>query len=156
MNNIRRIILHEDTESTEFVIGCFAAGWGLFLLLPFNTFASAPTAFRAMEQTAAEWAWGAVLLSVGLLKLIGLYTGRLTLRRLGGVLVTGLWGFITVMVVRSNPLSTGIVVYGLLTIFSGWTVWRMGLEWKAVHRFPFIRLGRSPMKVARNHEGRGH
>jgi hypothetical protein len=90
--------------------------WGLFLLLPFSTFATAAS-FSVMQRYAPEWLWGALIFGIGYnLKFAALSKKTKRIRdALFGTSV--IWIFITFMLVLGNPFGTGVIVYPLFTYY---------------------------------------
>jgi hypothetical protein len=66
-----------DPEPMEFFLSATAILLGIWLLLPFSLFGMAPDFFRVMEYIAPEWAWGSVILAMGLLQGWGVSWGSL-------------------------------------------------------------------------------
>lgn len=89
--------------------------WGLFLLLPFNTFQN--PIFTVMHAYAPEWFWGALVFGVGI-RLRSAVNSKRTKRirdALFGIMV--LWLFITTMLCVASSYGTNWVVYPLLTYY---------------------------------------
>lgn len=89
--------------------------WGLFLLLPFNTFAN--NGFAIMRQYAPENVWGVLIFCVGI-RLRMAQQSRNTRRirdGLFGALI--IWLFISIMIAAANPQGTGIITYPFFTFY---------------------------------------
>ena len=67
-----------------------------------------------LTAVASPSAWGATMVIVGLLMLLGLYYGSLTLYRVGLALSFGMWGAIALNFLKAGNASTAVAVYGYL------------------------------------------
>lgn len=110
---IAAMLMKRDLQPIEIVFGfCGEVLWGLFLVLPFRTFASSPS-FAVMDY-APEWLWGLAVAAIGIARIIA--TGNDSRRGRNAVAVAGIfmWGAIASMLFWANPHATGWVTYGLL------------------------------------------
>ncbi|MDQ3832244.1 MAG: hypothetical protein M3315_01145 [Actinomycetota bacterium] len=95
--------------SAELLSGAVLALCGVWLLLPFHSFASAVT-FRGMSQVAPEWVWGLYLLLLGLTRLGAAFFGYAPARRLTAILAAVTWAFIATTFLLSNPRALACVM----------------------------------------------
>lgn len=115
--------------------------WGVWLALPFDVYASAPSLYAEMAAVGSEGAWsvwyvggGAVYLAALLAERFGraplpVWTGRAG-RFVAAFVATVLWTFVAIAITHADWRSTGTPVYAqLLTTYSGWTLTRL-----VVHR----------------------
>jgi hypothetical protein len=117
------IIRYHDPEPVEFLLGVFIFLWGARLLWVGDTFGSSPS-FRVMALIAPEDGWGAVMVMVGLLKLVALRVGDHIARAAASFLGTTVWMLIWASISTANPAGTGVVVYSSFVVFSAWVLWR--------------------------------
>lgn len=105
------LIVRRDVDYVEVTSGVLMLGWGIQLLMPWETF-----------RTGIGYA---VLTWLGFTK-IGAYLldqWRVRLAAsLGGCMV---WTFLSVAFGVSNPYGTGIIVYPFLTAISALLFWRI-------------------------------
>jgi hypothetical protein len=135
MRRLWTLITSFDTEPVELGLGLLLLVWALWLARPdVDTFGSTQS-FRLMYEigtqnllgawVGAENAWAVVMLLVALIKLYGLISQKLTLRRFGALLGTCIWIAIALCIGGSNPNGTGIVVYPTFAVGSVWVLWRL-------------------------------
>ena len=95
-----------DTRSLETASAATLALVGATLLLTPSTFGANPTAFAAMTALP-EWAWGGLLMSVGLLQS---YTAAVNVparRRWAAILAVTLYSFLATLYFIANPVNLG-------------------------------------------------
>lgn len=97
-------------ESVDLILALHSMALGLWLLMPWSTFASSIT-FRMMGTLAPEWVWGGVILAGGL----GLFTALLLdniqwrLRILRGLAF--LWLVVAMAMAVANLRSIAAISY---------------------------------------------
>lgn len=101
-----------------------ATGWGLQLLMPWNTFGTG-IGYRALAQLMPEWAWGALLVWVGLTKIGSYLVDHYRVRMAATLGATMIWTFLSVAFGVGNPYGTGVVVYPVLAFVSALIFWRL-------------------------------
>jgi hypothetical protein len=109
-------ILTWSTRFSEFVIGFQGIGVGLWLLLPFDTFASNP-AYGRMASFLPEWAWGGALFIVGISQVLAtaLPDARsLSIRRVTNWLMMVIFLSMAFTFGMYNIFSTGVPSYGIV------------------------------------------
>lgn len=123
---LKVLLTKKDFEFLELLGGSIGTSWGLWLLMPWPTFAAARS-FDAMREMAPEWLWGLVILLAGAAQLVGLLLDHWRGRRAGALALAAIWMFIGTMIGIASPTSTGVVVYPWLSLASLWAYWRMRL-----------------------------
>lgn len=119
-----RLIVERDVDLIEVASGLLFLGWGIQLLLPWQTFASSG-GYAVLAAVLPENAWGTLLALLGVLK-IGAYLLAKHRARLAGSLVGSMtWAFFSVAFGVANPAGTGIVVYPFLAVLSALIFWRV-------------------------------
>jgi hypothetical protein len=122
---LRFILIDSDFEFTELLGVLGALGWGGWLLNPvWNSFSTTPS-FAAMAALAPEWAWGAAVMLIGLAEGYGLLADVPILRKVTALLLTFVWASVGAMIAYANIAATGVVVYPLLAVSSGWAYLRL-------------------------------
>ena len=100
----------ERRRATEMVLSCAALSWGIWLLLPLDTF-GASVAFTVLGQLGPEWMWGLLMGGAGLQGLWGAYKGSYTMRRWSLLVQAGCWLAIWCAFVLSSWRSTTTIHY---------------------------------------------
>lgn len=98
-----------------FFHGVMLSMWGLWLLLPFQTFGGTRS-FSVMDAVAPEWAWGLLMGAGGAGAIIGALLERMRWVQFGTLTCFYMWGAISVATVASHPTSTGVPVYTVLSL----------------------------------------
>lgn len=125
IQRLRALLVDYDFEFSELLNGLAATLWGLWLLLPWNTFGRTAT-FAAMRDTGVpEWLWGTVIFTLGIIQIAGLVAGWWRWRRRSALILCGVWAFIAVMFAQANISSTGTVIYPLFSLSAMWAYLRM-------------------------------
>lgn len=118
------LIVKRDVDLLELSYGVLMLGWGLQLLMPWDTFRSS-IGYQVLAQIMPEGAWGLLLACVGAIK-IGAYLLDLWSWRLGATLgAVMIWTFLAVAFGLANPYGTAVVVYPVLAFTSALVFWRL-------------------------------
>ena len=118
-----KIVAEHDTEPEELKGGTINVGAGIWLLLPFNTYASSPT-FYAMV-ILPEVIWGLLFLLLGTLHLMVLRRGDYYLRSKFSFISFILWGALGIVFMLSNPPAFGWLFFMYVSIGQGWCTIRL-------------------------------
>jgi peptidoglycan/LPS O-acetylase OafA/YrhL len=105
---IKRLFLY-DTEPLETWLDLSIGAWGLYLALPFNTFASSPS-YKAIQGFVPESLLGLCMMMIALAQFYGI-NGSHTLRRYALLAQSTLCLFIMLTFVFSNITTTGIPAF---------------------------------------------
>jgi hypothetical protein len=117
----------------EGIIALSALSWGVWLLLPFDTFGSSAT-FRVLPMIAPEWAWGAVFVTVSLLLLFGILRCSRAIRRHALLFLSLLWLATWSALVISNWRSTAATNYIWWAILSAYSYMRVASNGVSNHQ----------------------
>lgn len=118
------LIVRRDIDLLEITFGLLMLGWGVQLLMPWDTFRTS-VSYQALGHIMPEWAWGGLLAWVGATK-IGAYLLDQRRVRLAATLgACMIWTFLAVVFGIANPYGTGIVVYPVLAFTSALIFWRL-------------------------------
>jgi hypothetical protein len=117
-----------DFEAVEALIALRSLCWGAWLLLPWNTFAEAPATYRAFSTLMPEWAWGILLLAVGLAQFAGAITEEARHRAPANVAACMAWAVVSVVYFWSNPLTAAGISHSLTAVAAAWVALR---TWEA-------------------------
>lgn len=119
--SLRHIVDESEMELAALFLGAYMAVWGGWLLLPGDVFAGA-RAYNALAALAPEPLWGAVFLTIGTLKVVGVLLSDLywTFRLWRWMTLVGLGGylFLATMFWLGNPSAPGGILYGLFSLIT--------------------------------------
>lgn len=106
-----------------------AMTWGLWLLLPWETF-EATLVFDDLGERAPEWFWGLATVTAGGLAFLASYNGP-GLRVLANLWMLLGWAYIAAAVLHSSPPATigGLLV--VLAVRQAALWWNDLMEWQA-------------------------
>lgn len=97
------------------MVGLESFLFGLWLLLPIQTFTASPN-FDVLEHWLPEEGWGALFLVVGTAQLLALFAARVRPVRLAYTAAAILWFALCVGFGFANPYSTALVTYPLFVL----------------------------------------
>jgi hypothetical protein len=109
----------KEQRVTEIILALCALSWGVWLLLPFDTFSSSAT-FVLLARTAPEWVWGAFMCAGAITTLVGLYRRSCPVRRHGLIAMTIVWMIVWTSFAIGNWRSTAAVTYLWWAILCGY------------------------------------
>lgn len=95
-----------------------ASFYGLWLLLPVNSFANS-VSYEAMAELLPEWAWGVLFLTAGGVMLTGVLKRRRVWQEQGVFALCVLWAIVFGSMAAVNWASTGIPTYFMLSLICG-------------------------------------
>jgi len=114
------IILSEcDFAPVEIVVILYGALWGIGLLSPPASFASAGS-YRLLGMFANEDVWGVALVLLAVCHSYGILWQHLQLRKLGLAGQMMIWSAIATLTYLSNPASLGWWHFSLMACVSLW------------------------------------
>lgn len=112
-----------DTRGAEVLSALVAWTWGLWLLLPWDTFSSV-SSYSFMSSLLKETTWGALFLFVGGLQSLAMCGNVQLFRYPAAVFALVLWVSAGLMFFAANPYAHAPVLYGLLAASQGWVILR--------------------------------
>lgn len=118
------LIFERDLELLEVAYGLMMLGWGVQLLLPWDTFRTG-LGYAVLAHLAPEWVWGALMFWIGVTKIGAYFLDHLRVRAAVTIGAVMMWTFLSVAFGLSNPAGTGIVVYPVLAFTSALIFWRL-------------------------------
>lgn len=136
-----------DYEPLELALSIATVMLGAILLLPFDTFGSAP-AFATLRGIAPEWLWGLVTVTPGLLAVVAAVYELYWLRLLCILAHVFWWLFVGTLLCTGNPygFAWAFVWWGLVWL---WPMWRHAQQWESrAGDTPTGRALRAVMAVA--------
>lgn len=129
INRIREthaeVVWQSDPEPCEFIVGLRAVCWGLWLLLPMDTFGSLAPAYRTLAQLAPETVWGAWMFGLGVAVCWGITFGSLRLRRRLQFVHFLSWALISGAFLVANPAAAA-TQHLVTAVVCGWVYLRIG------------------------------
>lgn len=111
----------------QVILSCGALLWGMWLLLPFRTFASSPATYALLEHTACEWVWGLALMSLSLGSLYTVLRANLRWQRRLLLALTAWWLLLVILFSTGNLASTATPGYLLLATIHVWAYIEVGV-----------------------------
>lgn len=99
----------------EIVLAGLALGFGVWLLLPFDTFGTSAT-FGTLAELATEAVWGLAMATLGALWYFGILVKWKMLRQLTAGLCMVAWAFISMAFWDSNLSSTASITYPIFSL----------------------------------------
>jgi hypothetical protein len=109
-----------STCALEVQNGLIALCLGLYLLLPFNTFASG-AAYQMMAQLGTESGWGGAFLVLGFVQVVATLSDLVLARRICCALLTSLFSLYLLSIFLANPFSAGVPIAFPIIIGQTWS-----------------------------------
>lgn len=113
-----------DMRSLETASAATMALVGVTLLAPASTFGSNPTAFAVMTALP-EWAWGGLLMLVGLLQSYAVAADEADTRRRAALLALAVYSFLAVLYFLANPANLGTPTWIVYAAGNLYVLWQM-------------------------------
>jgi hypothetical protein len=117
-------ILSDGTKPTEFGLSLCTLGLGIWLLLPFGTFATTE-AYAILERVAPEWLWGLAWCGAGGFHLFRLLTNGRRRRRQSIFVMYMLWLLMAILTASGNYAGLAAAGYGLMALQAFWVYLRL-------------------------------
>jgi hypothetical protein len=114
-----------DTAPIELLFSVVTSSWGLWLLLPFDSFSSRN--FRVLAWIAPEEAWGLFALATAALRVYGVLADSKECRMGAAWLGFLIWTFVAYGIAFTDVRSTGVPVYAAYAAVSAFVAIR--LKW---------------------------
>ena len=115
---LEQILLDYHTELLELFLGVYAFTFGVWLLLPFQTFTST-SSYEIMQRLASEWIWGMAAASIGAVQIVSVVWMFAWGRKWDSLLATFFWSVIGITFLLSNWSSTGGALFSLMALIEG-------------------------------------
>lgn len=119
LDSIAQGLLKPINPYATVILGLLTATWGLWLLLPHPTFASAPL-FSKMSDLAPEWAWGSWAYLCGLLIIFSVIMERYRALSFAMGFAVWHWGAVSGMMWWADWQNTGPITYTFICIYSAY------------------------------------
>jgi hypothetical protein len=130
----RGVVEHFPARASEWALAGMMVSWGYLILLPEAMFTRSP-AFNEMAAMASETTWGLAAMGIGLVRLVALFIngtfaqtwyGRWSphVRGMMSALAVFVWLSISIGVLQSSTVTTGMAVYPWLTALDIWNALR--------------------------------
>jgi hypothetical protein len=120
-----RILAEHDTEPVELIGGGTKVLMGLWLLLPWQTFAMSDS--YDSIRIIPEWIWGTFLLTVGLLHIAALHSGHRTWRKWAALVGFLIWSCFGLVLGWANPAAIGWMLFLSVGASLMWASIRLGM-----------------------------
>lgn len=112
------VLSKAHSDLTELLFSLIAIIWGLWLLLPFNSFGSSPS-WSAMLAFASEDTWAIWILIIGLIQFLGVACNYESSRKRSPFVLFLTWLCVAAGLIFTSPITTGIPLYGSIAIIQG-------------------------------------
>ena len=115
----RQLLFNYDWEVVELQGAVLMVVWGIWLALPFSTFASttaSASAYSGLSQFASELIWAIFFLVFGVAQIWSITTGNVKMRRLLIFAACLFWIYVSITVGISRP-SAGLIPFTAVTSF---------------------------------------
>lgn len=119
LQNLRRILFEDKIDIVELFGSINSFGWGLWLIAHPGLFEQG-TVWLVLSKFGNEYVWGALLISLGFARFVGVALDRYRLRKTVAMLGTVLWAFICASFYQQNPQAVIVFITAENTILSAW------------------------------------
>lgn len=111
-----------DTRATEFFSICFKFWWAYILAASSRVFESSP-GYAMFSHVADERQWSMAFFALAIIHSGSMIFGWYRLRRISCFFCSLMWLFVALLILISNPLSTGTGMYAIVALASFWVFW---------------------------------
>lgn len=118
------LIARRDIDLLEITYGVLLIGWGVQLLMPWDTFRTG-VGYTVLAQLMPESAWGLVLAWIGFTQVGAYMLDHWRVRLIATLFAVMVWTFLSVAFGVANPYGTGVIVYPTLAFTSAIVFWRL-------------------------------
>ncbi len=108
-------LLAGEPTPLEWVLGTLKIGWGLWLLLPLHAFAASPHLYRLAQAALPEWAWGALMLALGLCQWVSWWYQWQRLRCFTSIGAVLLWERLGWLMFQADHRSVALLLQSVLS-----------------------------------------
>lgn len=119
---IKRFIFSYDWEIVEIEGAIFKIMWGIWLLLPFQTFRQ----ISGYTAISTENIWGFGLLFLGLVHFGAITSGKIRLRRWITFIAFLFWLFTILLIFKQSPTAALLPLFAVIAFFMGLNFIRLG------------------------------
>lgn len=121
-----KILFSYDWEVIEIQGAVFKIVWGLWLLMPFDTF----RAIKGYYAVGLENYWGWGLLILGMIHLYSIFSRKLLFRRWITFVAFTFWIFTIVLIWEQAHTSALLPFFAIIAFFMGLNFLRLGIQGK--------------------------
>jgi hypothetical protein len=126
-------MIHYDTRALEFTLSFQCVAWGIWLILPLDTFSSSQV-YSIISRILPEWVWGIIFLTAGILQIYSVHQYHWAFRRLMATVVLFLWVIVDVSLWVSRSSSAASITYLVFALSAMWCVVAISVRGKVNHR----------------------
>jgi len=121
---MKKFIKFQPVTVVEWMLTYVSLGWAYVLFTSPHLFEMNPSFSEIGAIVNSEWIMGVIVTICALTKMIGMFIGSVTIRKIGLLMSTFLWIMVaTSMLIATGGFnaSTGFIVYSALAVMSLWT-----------------------------------
>ena len=124
-----KFLFSYDWEVVEIEGAFFKLAWGIWLLMPWDTFKSV-TVYVGLSENV--WGWG--LFTVGTLHLISVFRGSIFARRWFAFFGSGFWAFNAIAIFLQSHTAALIPLFSIMSLFMLINFYRLGVMQELMRR----------------------
>lgn len=121
IRRLREIFVSWRPDFVILILGLMSLTMGIWLIHPTETFGTAVT-YSVLEETAAEWFWGSLMILPGVLKIYGTFTEKWSTAKVGCWIGFFVWMFFAISFYQGNPSSPVGSILFWKSILNGWLI----------------------------------
>ena len=128
LDRIAEGLLRPTNPYTTIILGIMTAAWGIWILMPWDTFGSAKL-FSKMSEFAPEWAWGTWSILCGILLIIAIFKGLYSF--LARTLMFSLWHWsaVSAMMWWGDWHNTGGLTYTFFAVYCAYRYFNIKINY---------------------------
>lgn len=127
LERLKQIMFVSDARILELFLALYSLIWGLWLMLPFETFAT-NFAFAVMNKIAPEYVWGTIAATAASIKIHGLAVnhGYGQVQKSASLALVFVWLCAAISCAVSAPLAVDTPLFSTIAITNIFCIWRRG------------------------------
>jgi hypothetical protein len=111
-------MFYSDTDLLELQSGLMSLLWGLWVLNPWTDALRRLVGYHAVASWLPEWLLGSLVVTAGLLQLVGLFAHGIVARRAGNMLSIFLWLFVSALACTGSEPSPSLILFVSMAVTS--------------------------------------
>lgn len=124
MARLIRILRESSTEPVELLSALIALLLGVRILDPTTEAFTSSSAYALLEAMAPELAWGIIITTFGVAKILVICYGSRGLASIFAAIMGSFWAFLALLFLLSPSPSTIAALFAILALSCWWARWR--------------------------------